>query len=263
MSMSVMTDTLVLGYHAVSETWEADLSVTPRKLESQARALLRRGYLGATLGEATSTDRQGGKVASLTFDDGYRSVLRLAFPLLSALGIHATVFVAPDAVGAEQPVTWAGLERWLDGPHAQELIPMCWDELRELARHGWEIGSHSCSHSRLTSLGPDELRREVSESRERIEEEIGQPCISFCYPYGDLDERVVCAVERAGYKTACTSDRRPVGPMTVPRLRIHHDDNKVVFRMKTSVPMRRIRQSTIWQVVGPVKRMVRSVHPLS
>ena len=78
------------------------------------------------------------------------------------------------------------------------------DQIRELASAGFEIGSHSVSHSNLASLGNKRLREEVFESKARIEKEIGLPVLSFCYPAGRYDARVLKLVKE-GYLFARTT----------------------------------------------------------
>ena len=113
-----MRGTLVLGYHAVSEAWPENLSVTPRNLDMQIEALARRGYRGITFQEAVCAPSVP-RASRLTFDDGFRSVLKLGVPLLSERGFRGTIFVATDYVGTERPVLWSdNLQRWLESPHA-------------------------------------------------------------------------------------------------------------------------------------------------
>ena len=76
---------------------------------------------------------------------------------------------------------------------------MSWSELRAIAEDGIEVGSHTITHPRLTQLSPAELERELVESRERIEDELGRPCRFLAYPYGDEAEHVRAAAEAAGY----------------------------------------------------------------
>jgi peptidoglycan/xylan/chitin deacetylase (PgdA/CDA1 family) len=82
---------------------------------------------------------------------------------------------------------------------------MTWDQIRTLACGGHEIGSHSLSHPILTLVDDPQLEREMGGSRSRIEQEVGAPCESFCYPNGDQDERVRAAARRAGYVRAVTT----------------------------------------------------------
>jgi peptidoglycan/xylan/chitin deacetylase (PgdA/CDA1 family) len=44
--------------------------------------------------------------------------------------------------------------------------------------------------------------RRESRSRETLERVVGARVTSFCYPFGDFDDRVVEAVRRAGYSAA-------------------------------------------------------------
>jgi peptidoglycan/xylan/chitin deacetylase (PgdA/CDA1 family) len=84
---------------------------------------------------------------------------------------------------------------------------MPWATLPELASRGVEIGSHSVSHPHLPQLTDAELRRELVDSREQIEAEVGRPCRFLAYPYGDDDARVHAAARNAGYRAAYTLRR--------------------------------------------------------
>ena len=134
----------------------------------------------------------GSRRAVLTFDDGYRGVLTRALPALLLRGFSATVFVVSDRLG--------GANDW-DGETPGETL-LSADEIRELHAKGIEIGSHGATHRALTGLSDGELSREVAGSREALERLVGAPVTSFCYPFGDFDDRVVEAVRRAGYRAA-------------------------------------------------------------
>src|SRR3954465_12555075 len=119
--------------------------------------------------------------------------------MLDAAGYPATVY-APTAYldTPERPLSWNGIEQGQGGPHERELLPMSWDQLRELADAGWEIGAHTRTHPHLTEVGDEELRVELGESKATVEERLGRPCPTLAYPYGDYDERVVAAAGAAG-----------------------------------------------------------------
>lgn len=242
-----MNDLVVLCYHAVSRDWPAALSVTPEDLAAHVGLLARRGYRGATFTQAVTGPLPPGRVAVLTFDDAYRSVLTRAQPILAAHGFPATVFVPTDWVGRDEPMTWSGIDRWRGGPHERELYPLEWAELAELAEGGWEVGSHSCSHPRLTDLDDAALDREVRESKAVVEDRLARPCSSFAYPYGDVDARVANAAERSGYSAGAALSRRldPLGIWRWPRVGIYHADQSPRFRLKVSPLVRRVR-STGW-----------------
>lgn len=233
-----MSDVLVLGYHAISDTWPAVISVTPARLQEQLEFLVERGYRGATFAEAVTAPPYP-KTLAITFDDGYRSVLQ-ALPILSRLGLVGSVFVVTDWPSRDAPMQWPTIDRWLGGPHQRELMPLSWQELRSLADAGWEIGSHTCSHPHLRAVDDSRLAYELAASRRECQERLARPCASVAYPYGQSDARVINAARTAGYSTgaALTWRLQRGGPLDWPR-----------------VGMSRTESFEYWQQrVAPVKR---------
>jgi peptidoglycan/xylan/chitin deacetylase (PgdA/CDA1 family) len=229
-------EVLVLCYHALSPTWDAALSTTPARFERQLAELHRRGYRGARFSDAV-LGRAGGRVVAITFDDAYRSVIELARPILDELNMPATVFAPTDFIDAQQAPSWSGVDRWQGGEHARELTPMSWSELRLLAGAGWEIGSHTCSHPRLTTLDDRALADELERSMEACRRGVQGECSSLAYPYGDVDERVVAATARAGYRAAAALPERWLGKRSAlqwPRIGIYHVDDGLRYRLKIS-----------------------------
>ena len=219
-----MSDVLALCYHGISERWPAATSVTPEHLRSHLRLLTRAGYRPSTLGDALTTP--SGRTVVVTFDDAMRSVMELAWPILEEFDAPATVFVPTDYPGSGRLMGWDGFDCWLGTEYEDELRCMDWDDLRTLHRAGWEIGSHTCSHPRLTQLDDAALDRELVDSRETCEREIGVACRTFAYPYSDEDDRVVEATRRAGYPLAATVALRyePPFPLRWPRVGINHGE---------------------------------------
>lgn len=253
-----MSDKLVLCYHALSESWTADLSITPTRFERQLELLVERGYRGATLSEAV-TASPAQRTVAITFDDGYRSVIDLAFPIMSRLGLVGSVYVVTDFVGSPAPMSWPGVDQWLGGPHEQEMLSMDADHLHRLMDAGWEVGSHTRTHPKLTSLDDERLATELGQSREQCELLLGRPCRSLAYPYGDVDERVVRATGAAGYEVAgaLSSRLRAARPLEWPRIGIYYGDDERRFRAKVSPAMRRLRSSSAWSVVEGARRLAR------
>jgi peptidoglycan/xylan/chitin deacetylase (PgdA/CDA1 family) len=254
-----MTEVLVLAYHAVSERWPAELSVMPERLASQLGLLTARGYRGATFHRAM-TDPPADKTVAVTFDDGFRSVATLAFPVLRRFGIPATVFVPTDHVGTGVPMAWPGIDQWLGGPHEPELLPMTWRDLAMLADAGWEVGSHTRSHPRLTRLDDAGLRDELQASRETCERQLSRPCVTLAYPYGDHDGRVVAASRAAGYEAACTlpEEFSGDGPHRTPPGGGVHRARDWMFRVKASPWTCRARGSAAWPAASRAVRRART-----
>src|SRR5215210_4927308 len=249
---------VALCYHAVSDDWPAQMAVTPARFEEQLRSLRDRGYQGATFTEAVLSPPHR-RTLAVTFDDGFRSVLEQAFPVLDRLGLPATLFVPTDLVGSGRPMSWPGLGDWLAGAHAAELLPLDWDELRGLASAGWEIASHTRTHPRLTTLGDEELREQLTASRTRLEDELGTTCRSLAYPFGEADERVVAAAREAGYDAAggLPTSFRHASALTWPRTGIWRDDGSLTFRIKVAGPVLALQRTSAFSALDYPRRALK------
>ena len=240
---------LILSYHAVSDGWPSALAVSRTALEQQLVHLHRRGFAGMTFAAAERARRASAlppKTVVVTFDDGYVSTL-LAKPLLDRLGWPATVFVVTDFVDSGRALQWPGIDEWAGGAHDAELAPLRWSALEELRDAGWEVGSHTLSHPQLPSLGDDELRAELSQSRAAIAERLGD-CETIAYPYGAVDGRVARAAATAGYLAACTLpiEMRTDGPHLRPRVGLYSNDVGARLRLKTAGPVMALRRSRLF-----------------
>lgn len=226
---------LVLCYHAVSDTWEDPLATGATTLEAQVRLLLSRGYRAVSAEIALANEP---RTLHVTFDDAFRNVAG-AVGVLERLCVPATIFacsgLATDGAHLRVPEL-----RHRAPADEGELLTMSWDTLREVTAHGIEIGSHTVSHPHLRALGEDELRGELRESRERIEDELRRPCRLLAYPYGEHDPRVRAAARAAGYTAAFGLDppTGAVDPWAVPRVGVYRGDTGLRFRLKTA----RLRQ---------------------
>ena len=238
-------DLLVLCYHAVSSSWPASLSISPDQLGEQLESLIGRGYRGETFSAALAQPPTGRTVV-VTFDDAYLSTLTAGKPVLDRLGLPATVFVPTAFPATGQPMSWPGIDVWTGGEHAHELLPLSWMQLRALADDGWEVGSHTVTHPRLTQIDDHALRGELVQSREACVEALGRQCTSLAYPYGDVDGRVVRATEEAGYTAAGALPARLYRPRSLawPRIGVYPADRPSRFRIKVS-PATRWARATL------------------
>jgi peptidoglycan/xylan/chitin deacetylase (PgdA/CDA1 family) len=234
-----VADVLVLCYHAVSEGWPSPLAVTSDQLERQLDFLVRRGYRGTTFERAVAAPPPSSRTLAVTFDDGYRSVFLHARPILEQLKLPGTVFVPTDLIGGHAPLSWPGINHWLGGPHADELMGMTWDELGSLHEAGWEIGSHTCSHPRLSQLDDRELLRELRDSRRVCEERLGA-CHTLALPYGDGDARVLPAAMDTGYAAVAGLPSRRASSPGWPRVGVYPADRLGRFRVKVAKPVRTV-----------------------
>lgn len=229
--MRIRTGPLILCYHAISDSWDDALAVPKNAFEQQLANLIRRGYRPATMEDALVSSR---RLLHVTFDDAFRSVAR-ALPALERLGVPATLFVCTGYADDGRGLLIPELASRADG-HAEELLTMPWDTLKDLLERGFQIGSHTVSHAHLTELSDGDLLREVSDSRDRLESELGGRCRYLAYPFGENDERVRDAARAAGYEAAFSlrAPSRNRELFALPRLDVYRRDGRLRFALKTS-----------------------------
>jgi peptidoglycan/xylan/chitin deacetylase (PgdA/CDA1 family) len=171
----------------------------------------------------------------VTFDDAFRSVVN-ALPILERLGVPATVFACAGYAEQGRPLDVPELAAEASA-HPDELATMSWDELRALRERGVEIGSHTVSHPHLPQLSEAEIQSELTDSRARLEDELGEPCRFLAYPYGEHDARVRAAARRAGYAAAfaLASTAEPRDEFALSRVDLYRKDNRLSTILKTSM----------------------------
>ena len=124
-----------------------------------------------------------------------------------------------------------------------------WDELKALAANPLcTVGAHTVHHFALARLpDPQEALREMTESRERLEAELGMPVRTFAYPYGDSRSagvREFLLAEQAGFTCAVTTRKGLIHAgdasrlMALPRFSLNgfYQDIRYVDVMLTGVP---------------------------
>lgn len=220
----------ILYYHRVEDE-EHRSCVRPAAFAEQMRHLRTGGYnllsLGAVREHLDARRSFPERTVIVTFDDGFADNFHHAFPILQRESIPMTLFLTADYIGTEElPVL-----RDRSG-----VRPLDWDQVNEMARNGVDLGAHTLTHPNLTEVDDAELRRQVTESRDRIEEHTSVRVRTFCYPRGDFDTRVKAAVRDAGYDLACTTMEGCVTedthPFSLRRTFVANDDSLRDFRHK-------------------------------
>ncbi|MEU6824662.1 polysaccharide deacetylase family protein [Streptomyces atriruber] len=219
--MSTSTESVpILMYHSVARVPSAathGLSVSPDDFERQMEVLGEQGFTPLTAARLAALWRsQGGTLPErpvlITFDDGYEGVHRYALPVLAKHGFASTLFVSTGWLRGEYD-TGGALDRMLD-----------WDQVRELAAAGAEIGGHSHTHPQLDQLSDDALRFELRRCRDIVADELGTRPASFAYPYGYSSRRVRERVRETGFRQALAVGnglaRRAQGPYALRRVTV-------------------------------------------
>lgn len=195
MSKSIL-DIPVLMYHRVNPIVIDRNTVHIDNFKEQLEYLSRCGYQTISLAQYQEyLDGQGTmpfKPVILTFDDGYVDNYIYVLPLLKKYNMKGTVFVVAGGVGKYCS--------WLQQHDCNQL--MNWEQLNEWLEAGMEIGGHTVSHPMLSRLSELEIKYELETSKELLETQLKTKIDFFCYPYGDLDNRVKALAKATGYKGA-------------------------------------------------------------
>ncbi len=123
----------------------------------------------------------------ITVDDGNASDMEIVAPALRERNMGASFFV---------PVGLLGQSGYMSK-----------SDVRQLAEAGFVIGSHGMKHLDWRKLNDDDLRCEVHDSRQILEQMIGRSVREASCPFGSYDLRVLRFLKQAGYRRVYTSDR--------------------------------------------------------
>jgi peptidoglycan/xylan/chitin deacetylase (PgdA/CDA1 family) len=118
-----------------------------------------------------------------TFDDGTADHLRVAEEL-GRRGIGGVFFVSAGRVGTPEML---GVQ-----------------DLRRMVAMGHVIGSHGIDHVPLDRLPPDAVARELSESKQRLENIVGKAVSSYAFAGGIFTDRALALLPSTGYTVART-----------------------------------------------------------
>jgi peptidoglycan/xylan/chitin deacetylase (PgdA/CDA1 family) len=239
----------ILMYHSITDDPEPGVSpyfrlnTPPAVFRAHLQLLRDEGYTVLTLrdtinwmealhvGESSFIDFASApsKVAAITFDDGFDDFRTAAWPILMEFGFTATMFLPTASIGWER--------RAFKGRDC-----LTWDDVQRLHAAGIEFGSHTVNHPKLWELDEDCLVRELTESRQAIEQVIGESANTFAHPYAfpRTDKRYVSrfrkAVSAAGYRCAVTTSlgraRFSDDLLTLKRLPVNGADDRSLLRSK-------------------------------
>lgn len=184
---------VIFQYHHVAEDTPPSTSVTVAEFESHLEFLEREGFqiwplkkiVSYVLAHKDFPDR----VAAITFDDAYVSVLENAAPRLKKRGWPFTLFVATEPVGQG---------------HSHYLS---WDQIRKVIAMGGEIGNHSVSHRHLVRINEFKnqrqwaawVKQEILNAQETIQQQTGQTNRLFAYPYGEYSNKLSSIVDELDF----------------------------------------------------------------
>lgn len=204
----------VLGYHKIgdppSDGWDTWCYVRTDIFGQQLNFIKNNGWqvlsLESFLEGLKHPNLFPDKAVLITFDDGYRSNLKVAYPVLEKFGFPAVMFV---------PTAYVGSYNSFDADIGYEpKEDICnWEELRKLDKLGFSIQSHGITHSHLSELSLGSLTQEIVESKQILEKELNKTIKAFSFPYGDNgmnQEQTDKILKDAGYAAGFLYNGNPI-----------------------------------------------------
>lgn len=172
----------ILLYHHIDPEQTTRYNVLPEVFAAQMQALEDWGYTTITAEDLIHAILDGAPLPPrpivITFDDGHYSVYEYAFPIMQEHGFFGVTYIVANRLKAYG---------FTGAPQLEEMIA-----------EGWEVGSHSYTHSDLTldhSIG----FYEISDSRDTLTQSLSRPVKTFAYPYGKFDSYVGDRTQKWGY----------------------------------------------------------------
>jgi peptidoglycan/xylan/chitin deacetylase (PgdA/CDA1 family) len=193
--------TSVIMYHDIIKERDKDsvwFDVTTDEFQKDIDFILQNGFTVLTMDQLYEHLTEGKPIPQksvvLTFDDNYQGFYDNALPILKQHGLPATVFVHTGFVGSQVG-------------HPK----MTWDELKELVSGGLvTIGAHTITHpDKFADLPADVQRKELIDSKAKLEEMLGVPVPYMAYPVGSNSEVTRDLAKEAGYKMSFTMEPTP------------------------------------------------------
>jgi peptidoglycan/xylan/chitin deacetylase (PgdA/CDA1 family) len=174
----------ILLYHRIDVSLtNSQYYVSPDKFEEQLKLLREWGYTTITVELLVKALKQGANLPAhpvlITFDDGNLDNYTTAFPIMQKYGYSGVVYIVGGYMGAPEFMNA--------------------DQIREMTRAGWEVGSHGMTHTDLTTLNSEEQRYEIVESRTLLEKALRVPVRSFAYPFGSNTPTILDYTYLASY----------------------------------------------------------------
>lgn len=214
----------IFCYHSIADNdWR--FSVSPHVFKQQILSLMHDGYTFVTLTDVykhiTGEKKLVKPSVCICFDDGYADLVEIA-PFLTKHGIYPSLFVLSDPSDANR----------IELDNTQKLLTT--DQIKELNKLGWEIGSHTATHPDLLKMNATDLEKEIVLSKKRLESDLVCDVQFIAYPKGRYNQKVLDLAIKAGYIMGLTMDDALISEntdlLTIPRIGIDRTHSLAEFK---------------------------------
>ena len=185
---NIKNSAVIFMYHKFDVSKYPSTNITTEQFEAHIKEFSKLKYNILSLNYITDVIINDGqlpnKTIGISIDDADKSFLKYAWPIFKKNKIPVTLFVNTSTIVKNN-------KNYLN-----------WDEIRQLKKEGVTIGGHSHTHSHMTTLSTEEIKKELEISNKIFLKELGEIPNLFAYPYGEADSRIMQLLKDYKYKVA-------------------------------------------------------------
>ena len=211
---------IVIYYHIIVDkgTGDSYQRIEKDKFVDQMQYLASHGYNTILLNEL-GEDIPDNSIL-ISFDDGFRSVYEIAFPIMKEKKLKGNVFLATKYVNERD-------YRYID-----------FDMAKRMKQSGlFDFGGHTHTHCDIRALDKSLLQKEIKQSNSLFRDQLGFIPDAFCMPYGKFNKKNIAMLRELGYTFLFDSfdgisNSNLIKTHTIHRLGISNDDDMDIFIKK-------------------------------
>ena len=185
---NIKNSAVIFMYHKFDVSKYPSTNITTEEFEAHIKEFSKLKYNILSLNYIADVIINDGqlpnKTIGISIDDADKSFLKYAWPIFKKNKIPVTLFVNTSTIVKNN-------KNYLN-----------WDEIRQLKKEGVTIGGHSHTHSHMTTLSTEEIKKELEISNKIFLKELGEIPNLFAYPYGEADSRIMQLLKDYKYKVA-------------------------------------------------------------
>jgi peptidoglycan/xylan/chitin deacetylase (PgdA/CDA1 family) len=126
-----------------------------------------------------------GRHFCVSFDDGFENCYTNMVEITDQLNVPVIIYLPTSFIGldAANQIDYDKMKSFYPG--MGRAVPFLnWKQCREMLQHQVSFGSHTVDHVNLAVLSEEEIAKELMESKQKIELELGISCKHFASPFG-------------------------------------------------------------------------------
>ena len=200
-------------YHRFDDNRYPSTNISVEIFTQQLEFLRERGIPAVSTQEISEKIARGERLPEsgvmITVDDAYRSFYEAGMPVIRKFDVPVSLFINTDSVGTPGYMTW--------------------DEIRQVAEEGVEIGNHTATHAYLVEKNKGEsfpqwrerVYNDILKAQQAFERELGATPNIFAYPYGEYSAEIIEILKELGFIAAYAQQSGVIhaehDPFTLPR----------------------------------------------